>query len=173
MTSARGAHIVAAALDVIAAQGIDGASLRTVATAAGVSLAQVQYYFRSKDELIRAGFAAVSEQYLAAVEDHLHDLRETVWRWLPLDEEREKWSRVWLAYTAISVTNAELAQESATTNAELRGWLTDQLHDQTAAAQLLALVDGYTVQALCLPIEERAELAERTLGAFLEAHSPS
>ncbi len=107
------------------------------------------------------------------MQNHLHDLRETVWRWLPLDEEREKWSRVWLAYTATSVTNAELARESATTNAELRAWLSEQLKNETAAAQLFALVDGYTVQALCLPIEERAELAERTLGAFLEAHSPS
>lgn len=169
----RGAHIVAAALDVIATQGIDGVSMRTVAAAAGVSLAQVQYYFRSKDQLIRAGYAAIGEQYLAAVEHHLHDLRETIWRWLPLDDEREKWSRIWLAYAATSVTNAELSQESAATNAELRAWLGSQLDDETVAAQLFALIDGYTVQALCLPVEERAELAERTLGAFLADHSPS
>lgn len=39
--------------------------MRSVATAAGVSPAQVQYYFRSKNELLTAAFERVSDDVLA------------------------------------------------------------------------------------------------------------
>ncbi len=37
--------------------------MRTVAGAAGISLAQVQYYFRSKDELVAAAFRHVIQLF--------------------------------------------------------------------------------------------------------------
>lgn len=45
-------RIVAATIDVIERLGLEGATTRTIAAAAGVNLASVNYYFRSKDKLI-------------------------------------------------------------------------------------------------------------------------
>jgi AcrR family transcriptional regulator len=46
-------HVLEAVIDVIAERGLEAATMRNVAAAAGISLAQVQYYFHSKDNLTR------------------------------------------------------------------------------------------------------------------------
>ena len=46
-------RVLAAALDVFAERGFDGATLRDITDTAGANIAAVNYYFRSKEELIR------------------------------------------------------------------------------------------------------------------------
>ncbi|MEM9532115.1 MAG: TetR/AcrR family transcriptional regulator [Pseudomonadota bacterium] len=55
--------IVAAAREVLRHKGSAGFSLRAVADAAGVRLANVQYYFPQREDLVRALFAAVADEY--------------------------------------------------------------------------------------------------------------
>lgn len=183
----RGAHILDAACTVLAEQGAGALSMRRIATASGVSLAQVQYYFRTKDELIRAAFSYVGDRFLATLDELDSDagpswqrLRAAVWLWLPLDRERELAARVWLAFSSVAVSNKELAAEAARQDAELRAWFTEDLSalqarghmladvdTATTAAQLLALIDGVTLQALVLPMDLRHELATTTIERFL------
>jgi len=69
-----------------------------VAATAGVSPTQVQYYFRSKDELVAAAFEHVGEGVERGVEQRAHEvdrsgnprevLRRPLHLWLPLDEAR-------------------------------------------------------------------------------------
>ncbi|MCA1655571.1 MAG: TetR family transcriptional regulator [Pseudonocardiaceae bacterium] len=170
----RGAHLLDAALSVIAEQGAAKLSVRTVAAAARVSPAQVQYYYRTKNDLVRAGFAYAGEQFLADVRaagpDTLHDL---VLRWLPLDERRDRRARVWLAYAATAAVDPWLAGESARLDAGLRAWFAGELAElgvadpESAGAQVLAMVDGVTVGCLALPMTERAALVARTVTPFL------
>lgn len=47
-------RLIAAAREVMYANGVNGTSLADVAAAAGVPLGNVYYYFRTKDDLIRA-----------------------------------------------------------------------------------------------------------------------
>lgn len=168
------ASVLDAVLDVLATSGLAGLSVRTVAAAAGVSPAQVQYHFRSKSELVAAGFDHAGRQLLdelAAAPDG--GLAARVARWLPLDEHRERRARVWLAYAAAAAVDEALAAASAATDRELRAWLATQGLTPDAATTLLALVDGVSLQALVLPMHERAELAERVLGPFLSAQVAS
>jgi len=46
-------RVLAAAMQVFAERGFDGATLREITAMAGANIAAVNYYFRSKDELIR------------------------------------------------------------------------------------------------------------------------
>jgi AcrR family transcriptional regulator len=55
-------HIVSAALDCFAVKGVDGTSMRDICAAAGVSRGGLYVYFETKDELIEAVFAFLSEQ---------------------------------------------------------------------------------------------------------------
>ncbi|NKT14655.1 TetR family transcriptional regulator [Rhodococcus hoagii] len=155
-------------MTVLAEQGVGALSVRSVAAAAGVSPAQVQYYYRTKSELVRAGFDYAAEQFLAdVVAAQPRTLMDFVQQWLPLDDRRERRARVWLAYAAISAADAELAVASAQLDQELRRWFIDQNLSDHAAAQLFALIDGVTVQCLMLPQSERRSLVERTIVPFL------
>ena len=155
-------------LAVLAEQGVGALSVRSVATAAGVSPAQVQYYYRTKSELVRAAFDHAGEQLLADIAAAKPTtLMDVVEQWLPMDEPRERRARVWLAYAAIAAVDPDLAATSARLDEELRRWFTNQGLTDHAAAQLFALIDGVTVQCLVLPPSERRSLVERTVAPFV------
>ena len=67
------AIIVDAALDVIGGEARVAFSLRAVAEQAGVSLANLQYYYPSRDDLLRAMFAEFGRRYSAACEAALSE----------------------------------------------------------------------------------------------------
>jgi AcrR family transcriptional regulator len=155
-------------LTVLGEQGVGALSVRSVATAASVSPAQVQYYYRTKSQLVRAGFDHAGEQFLADVQAaQPTTLMGFVEQWLPLDDRRERRARVWLAYAAMSATDTELAATSAQLDQELRRWFVDRGLSDHAAAQLFALIDGVTLQCLMLPLSERRSLVERTIVPFV------
>lgn len=60
-------HILNAALMTIARQGIDSASIKEIATAAGVSVGNVYTYFESKDAIIRELLTRGQHKYGAVV----------------------------------------------------------------------------------------------------------
>jgi len=66
--SERRDRILAAALRVIAARGVDAATHRAVAAEAGVALASTTYHFASKDELVRDALERAVERSISAVE---------------------------------------------------------------------------------------------------------
>ncbi len=162
-------------LSVLAEQGVAALSVRSVAAATGVSPAQVQYYYRTKTELVRAAFEYAGSQFLTDVESSGADtLMDIVEHWLPLDDRRERRARIWLAYAAISAVDPELAAASAQLDEDLRRWFGNRNLSEHAAAQLFALIDGVTVQCLMLPQSTRSSLVERTIVPFisgLEANS--
>lgn len=177
----RGAHILDAAVRLIAADGLAAVSIRAVATEAAVSLAQVQYYFRTKDDLVAAAFEHASEQFLARLTAILHKprsarrLRTAIDLWLPLDEERERWVKVWLAFVGAAATRPELAEAARRTDEEVTAWLADELaalgvdHPKTAAPQLLAMIDGVALRCLTLPSGARAAFTRTTLTRHLNS----
>jgi DNA-binding transcriptional regulator YbjK len=61
-------RLVATALDVIAEQGVAGASHRAIARAADVPLGSTSYHFSSIDELLAAAFSVHAERVAGALE---------------------------------------------------------------------------------------------------------
>lgn len=152
-----------------------------MAATAGVSPTQVQYYFRSKDELVGAAFEHVGEGVERGVEQRAHEvdrsgnprevLRRPLHLWLPLDEARPRAARVWLAFTSVAATSTVLQSMNAATDRDrradfagllaevvVRGNLATSVDVDVEAALLLAVVDGLVVQALVLPEAQRADL---------------
>lgn len=71
----RRAHILAATAALIANEGLESISVRTVAGRAGCSRGLVEHYFRSKAELLRAANRSVNEVYLQRVATAVGDLK--------------------------------------------------------------------------------------------------
>ncbi|GGR45194.1 AcrR family transcriptional regulator [Nocardioides luteus] len=176
----RGGHVLDAAIRLIAADGLAAVSIRAVAAEAGVSLAQVQYYFRSKEELVTAALEQAEDEFLAQVALVLERprsrrrLRAAIDLWLPLDEERERRVKVWLAFVGAAAARPALAEQARQTDEQLRGWYRTELaalgvaDPDAAAAHLLALVDGVALQSLALPRRSRPALVRRTVDAWLD-----
>ncbi|TQL66384.1 TetR family transcriptional regulator [Nocardioides albertanoniae] len=176
----RGSHVLDAAIRLIAADGLAAVSIRAVAAEAGVSLAQVQYYFRSKEELITAALEQAEDEFLERVGVVLerprsrHRLRAVIDLWLPLDEARERRVKVWLASVGAAAVRPTLAEQARQTDEQLRDWFRTELaalgiaDPEAGAAQLLALVDGVALQCMALPGRSRPALVRRTIDAWLD-----
>ena len=175
-------HVLEAVVDVIAERGLEAATMRNVAAAAEISLAQVQYYFRSKDDLVAAAFQHVTESFdtkLATVDlsgPARKVLREALELWLPIDESRARDARVWLAFSAAAATSPALQEIAAATDNELRvafARLLDaaaadgELPEVSDTALLLAVVDGLVIQGLALPEYARPQFLITSLNAHL------
>ncbi|GGY15200.1 TetR/AcrR family transcriptional regulator [Streptomyces minutiscleroticus] len=64
-------RILAAALDVIAEEGVAGVSHRKIAARAGVPLGSTTYHFDGIDDLLRQAFGRFSDRIVAVFETHL------------------------------------------------------------------------------------------------------
>jgi AcrR family transcriptional regulator len=93
-------RIVHAARARFLGEGVDGASLRTIASDAGTSVGMVSYYFPSKDDL----FLAVIEEFYAKL---LLDLSEALGGDAPI---RERLRRVFLRLGAASDDELEVVR---------------------------------------------------------------
>lgn len=180
----RGGHLLDATTRLIGVGGLGAVSIRAVAAEAGVSLAQVQYYFPTKDGLVEAAFEWHSDRFLTDLSGLLEAdpsvarLRQVVDRWLPLDRAREERTRVWLAFVQTATLTPPVAARSAELDQAVRDWLAAELLSlaqgglvtaavpAVTAAQLLALIDGVCAQALSLPVGRRAFLVGQTIDAF-------
>jgi AcrR family transcriptional regulator len=179
-------------VDVIAERGLEAATMRNVAASAGISLAQIQYYFRSKEELVAAAFQHVTELFdlkLATIDlsgPPRLVLRQALELWLPLDESRARDARVWLAFSAAAATSPTLKEIAAATDNELRialarlldaaaaeGDLPEVTDTETEAALLLAVLDGLVVQALAMPEPDRPSFLAESLDAHLARLFPT
>lgn len=163
-------RILDALLAVAAERGFDAVSVRTVAAAAAVSPAQVQYYFRSKQHLLLAAHERVRERITARLLAVPRTgpagelLRSYLLTWLPLDDERRADATVWLAFTAAAVSNPELAAAvrdgdagvlraltALVAEAQADGSLVPDADPGEVAGLVLAVLDGLSVRALSHP----------------------
>ena len=69
----RRAEIIGALWEVISERGTEGASLMTVARAAGVSVGRIQHYFASKQDLVQAGCQAIVDMAEAGYRDRTRE----------------------------------------------------------------------------------------------------
>lgn len=148
-------------LRVVAERGIEGATIRGLAEAAGVSIGAVQHHFATKDELLLAAFrrtGADLTQRAELVAERAPSARDAIrgilLELLPLDEQRTAEARVGLAFAARAMTAPPLAAVLTADLDALRAGLAEayaaaRVPDPGGAASTaFALADGLTTQLL-------------------------
>jgi AcrR family transcriptional regulator len=166
---------------VIRRDGVDGASVRTVAQEAGWSAGALRHYFRTQSELLdfaielaaeriqqRVGALKLADEPRRAVEQLLSEL-------LPLDDERRAENEVWLAFTARALIDPQLRVRHAEIDDELRAaslravellGLPAGRERGLEAERLHALVDGLALHGAMRP----EQLPPRRIIAVLRRH---
>src|SRR3954452_10379001 len=71
--AARREQLIQATLDTIAERGLVGASLKSIADAAGISPRLVAYYYPDLESLIEAAHQAATERYYSSRQEVLRD----------------------------------------------------------------------------------------------------
>ena len=169
-------ELAAAAAQVIARAGVDGATMREIAAEAGWTTGTLVHYFANKHELLdftlRASIERRSAQRSARASMPPADaLRATLRSALPTDEATLVHWVVTVALAAAAAGDDQLAATQRDAYREFRGYLVELLiaagcpGDGAAAIEaerLITLVDGISLQALFDPAHwstERQQLA--------------
>lgn len=165
---------VAAALRRIAArEGLEGVSIRTVASEAGLSAGAVQRDFGTKEALLLFAMHEVVEAVSARLAQvrigpgllsFAEGLRRVLTELLPTDDDRLAEARVWSAFYARAAVDADFAEVLAGFDVQARaalraavGWAGEQGElapgqDPDALVELLlVLVDGIWLSAVRQP----------------------
>lgn len=106
--------IVETAWGIITNEGIDKASIRRIASEAGMSTGALRHYFSNQDELL----LFILEYYLARGKERsenkswsqnpLGAVRETLLELVPVDRDKQTETSVWLVFVIRSLTSAAL-----------------------------------------------------------------
>ena len=160
---ARILRIVQATCQVLATQGIDGLSLRTVAQAAGCTTGLLMHWFASKADLVQAALTHTltlqNERVMRRLAENPRDLLGAIAEFLPLDEQRRAESRIWLAFMALAVSTPTMMRDHQQRYATFRQEIVAHLQeikfsatDLTAVAdRIIVLVDGICTGATLDP----------------------
>ena len=119
-------EVVDAVFRIVAADGLERASLREVADEAELAVGSVRHYFASSDELLTHSFGVVVDRIvgrLTAADDRLAEAQPgtpehhegvltLLGEFLPLDEERAVDACVWMAFKNAARTKPFLAAEA-------------------------------------------------------------
>ncbi|MGW3480610.1 TetR/AcrR family transcriptional regulator [Rhodococcus indonesiensis] len=156
-------RLAAALLEVAARIGLDGASVREVASHAGVSIGAVQHHFPTKDEMLAYSFRSLAERVLTRLStvdpdiDPARTLFAALSQLLPLDEQRSAEAHVMAAFTVRAATSPSLSRIRHTTLFTMRTAVSAVLirmgtaEAETRAALLLAAVNGLALDAIASP----------------------
>ena len=187
---ARKRELLDASLALVAAEGIEAATLRRLARAADCTTGAITYYFEGRDALLvamlRRAHQTTGGRMLRAAGRGASP-RERLWavlmEALPLDTQRLAEWRVWLAFWGAAAGNPALIEENLARYAEWRSLLQSLMRDLAGniadlslrVDAMMSLVDGFGLQIALskgLQSENAAALrlsAERVLKAQVDA----
>ncbi|MFD7454067.1 TetR/AcrR family transcriptional regulator [Kitasatospora sp. NPDC059827] len=157
-------RIADAVCALIDAQGLEGATLRDVATRADVSMGAVQRCFRNKEEMLRFALGHIGARVTERARGRLvagpaqsaaSTVGHVVGEVALLREEHRAEARIWLAFLAAAAVNPALAADLRAGYTDLEGLLArlvaeaaPTLDPRREARTLLALADGLTGHVL-------------------------
>lgn len=156
---ARRAELARAVWAVARREGIEQASVRTVAAEAGYSAGSLRHYFPNQSELLAFALKVVVDRIRARLARLDRDreprraARQVLHELLPLDDERRAENEVWLAFTGRALVDPSLREIHAEVDGALRRTWTDVAKalavddPELEGERLHALVDGLCVHA--------------------------
>ncbi|MCZ8281177.1 MAG: TetR family transcriptional regulator C-terminal domain-containing protein [Aquidulcibacter sp.] len=162
----RRTKFIVASWGVIANEGLNAATLRRVAAAAGVTTGALTHYFTDREALLvealrAAHFAAGARMLRAAgkLDDDRKRLLAVLEEALPLDNRRLQEWRVWLAFWGEAVGSLALSEENQRRIEEWRDFAETLVlplvppgqSTAVVAMSLVALIDGLGVRLALAP----------------------
>lgn len=179
----RRAELVAVAIDLIAENGLESASVRSIASRAGYSAVVVAHYFRNKAELLRQAFERTIELTAIRIDEAIAagcDVLATLEIMLPTEPVSSKTWKVWFAFWGAALSEPAYQAAQATRGREGRDIITRVLDRSDIAeaaaggrdmqsARLLALIAGIAAIATFDPEQWQPEFQRRILRSELEA----
>ena len=160
--------IAKATWNVIAREGLGGASVRSIAKEANHSLGAVRHYFETQEELLEFAMQLVEEQVTERIMGHLQSPlppKEQVLNILMeliTPEEKKVEMQVWLEYVSYKIRKKELQKESVHEaiseilhRLKKAGMLKEEIVLEEEIVFLHALIDGLALHILMglVPIE--------------------
>lgn len=160
--------IVDCALALLKEEGDHGLSMRQVAQRCGMSLSNAQYYFKNKDELLKAMadryFQAclreVQEQKsICSVDELTTELSELLFEYLKHGLEISEMCRVFREYWAIATRNEAIESYLHDYYTRLGSCLSQKLEPVASSPEslnkavsiIIPFVEGYSITAKTLP----------------------
>ncbi|MEK5520864.1 TetR/AcrR family transcriptional regulator [Heyndrickxia sp. FSL K6-6286] len=179
--------IAEAAWNIIKQEGFEKASIRRVATEAGMSSGALRHYFSTQDEMLlfimnyyleegkkRSQSKNWSENPLQAVEEVLLEL-------VPIDEKKKIETSVWWIFALRSITSDTLKEKKdEMTNGTyelansmiqmlvLQGLLPESINVELETSRLSALIEGLSIHALLRPDVYSSEKVKEVIRYHLE-----
>jgi AcrR family transcriptional regulator len=146
-------HEITDALERITIKGgLQGVSFRQVADEAGISVATVQHYFATKDELLLAAWQHVSNRTMKRVFTAIRAVGTSaasravvhivVDAFLPIDDERRDAALLFIAFHTASLTDRSLARaEAQAIPRQLADFIATRLEDAERDGTLAPSID--------------------------------
>lgn len=163
----RRAELLTAVWRVIARDGLENVTVRTLASESGFSAGTLAHYFTDKDDILVSALRLSHEQIAARWEEKLDGLagisalRELVMDNLPLDDERELETRLAMNYWVRAVTHENVASSQwrigptlfrrlagLAAEAQALGEVRTDEAAEDIAERLNALIDGLSLHSL-------------------------
>ncbi|GLI05939.1 HTH-type transcriptional regulator PksA [Paenibacillus tyrfis] len=161
---------------IIRREGLEGVSVRSVASEAGMSLGSLRHYFDSQPALLAFSMRLVAERIKKRIQslpkdgDPRENIQMLIGQIVPLDEDRLAESQIWMAFSTFALTEPDLRPLSREIHDSLRDVFRN-IFETLAESQLLkpgldteleakrfhALVDGLLVHGVIAPEVMRAE----------------
>ena len=156
-------RIIAAAYRVLGEQGYDKASMKEIAKEAGVAQGLINYYFRSKEELLFALFRQESARFCGQLEEinkmpvSEHFIRDAMRFAMNVVEESPELHRLRFELFAIGLRSAQGRREIADSMQDGRAQaisamerlpLHDGVNREAVASILVAVLDGLALQLM-------------------------
>jgi TetR/AcrR family transcriptional regulator, transcriptional repressor of bet genes len=183
--AARRAELVDAAWHVIAEEGLEAATMRRIAEAAGCTTGRVTHYFDSKDDMLVAALREVHRRAARRMIRHVGRgdvaavLLAVVLEALPVDEDRRLEWKVWLAFWGRAAADERLRHEQEQRYTQWRGLLDklvkrarphDSAADRCTAVDLIAgAIDGLGIQAVLEPATFTGDRLHRAADAIVRS----
>ena len=180
-------EIVAATWLALADVGLDGTTMREIALRAECTTGRLNHYFESRDAIIVAALrqvhSAAAHRMLSALDGltGIDALRAVLLESLPLDAQRRREWKVWLAFWSRASTDDALQSENTRRYTEWRDLISTLLKALDGANELdrgrttdalLAIVDGLGLQATLDPTTMTARRLEHAIDQALHDMIP-
>lgn len=175
-------ELVEASWQVIADEGLESLTMRKIAAAAGCTTGRLTHYFPNRETLVLVALkAAYDAAALRMAEARKRQgtartrLQAMLEETLPLDEERLREWKIWIAFWGAAAADIALAKEN---DARHDRWqeailpliceIAPACDAAYEAARLIGIVDGLGLQAAISPTAENRERARNTLVRHLK-----